>query len=643
MRPALLLTLLVCFAAFCTISSAAPKITVTTDMADQAVTASPGRWLDVVVRVDPDGDPIKGPGLRVGIRAAKGVEAGDPLTPFGTGKPIGGLQSYDRPFEIRVPVRLTGEGDQIKVEIILEGVQEQAGAFQINGKASVSVFPEGGGQLSGKARLKHTPAVAGEANALVLELSIPFEYHVYGKKVPTDIGLPMSATLVRGADKGSWSGSVYIPPEKEYAGEFTLEMPFTPLSDGPFKGRVRLFWQACTESFCDPNAITYLPVEFDVKKGKRPLPHPPTNDTGGAVAEPVPADGDDLDQNPLWQLVLAGTAAGLFALVMPCTYPLIPITISFFTKQAQQRGGKVLPLSLAYGGGIAGIFTAIGVIVGLGFVAGGDVLDIATSPWINGLFAILFLLFGLSLVGLFEIRLPGFFSDIAAKTSGTGGYLSVFAMGTTLVITSFTCTAPFVGTLLVWAGEGGNTAAATVSMAAFGLTMAIPFVLLSLFPTVLEKMPSSGEWMKTLKVTLGILELGLVLKFVSNIDLGLFTPPYIGRDLFLVLWSISFLTGGLYLLGVLALLQKGAKWSLTRGRAIAGAFMLVVTFYLWSGIGWGDAPGTPLRVANLEAFLPPNAEYGKAFLKVVEEDYEEGVRVATAQGAPIFLHYTGYQ
>jgi thiol:disulfide interchange protein DsbD len=210
-------------------------------------------------------------------------------------------------------------------------------------------------------------------------------------------------------------------------------------------------------------------------------------------------------------------------------------------------------------------------------------------------------------------------------------------MGTTLVITSFTCTAPIVGLILVWAAAGGSLWKVGFTMAVFGLTMAIPFVFLSLSPKAMQKMPRSGEWMKTLKVTLGIVELGLVLKFVSNMDLA-FGTFLIGRELFLALWGLSFLAAGLYLLGIFGLFSFKSRWSIGKGRAIAGIILLVITGYLASGLG-----GKRLA-KNLEAFLPDfRPTYTDGFLAVVKEDYEKGVETAIRLDAPIFLDFTGFQ
>jgi thiol:disulfide interchange protein DsbD len=328
---------------------------------------------------------------------------------------------------------------------------------------------------------------------------------------------------------------------------------------------------------------------------------------------------------------------------MPCTYPLIPITISFFTKQADASHRSVVPLALAYGAGIVAIFALIGVAVGNALVAGQDILNVAAGWQLNLIFALLFLAFGLSLLGLFDIRLPSFFDNLAAKASGTGGYVSVFVMGLTLVITSFTCTVPIMGTLLVLAAKKGGAGPAVLAMTVFGLVMAIPFVFLSLSPKGFQALPKSGEWMKRLKVTLGIIELGLVLKFVSNVDIATKTF-FIGRELFLVLWAVSFLAAGLYLLGFFDLFARGLRWRLGGGRAFAGLLMLGITAALAYG---ATGPGLDVLLgpdvgSTVESFLPQfESEYGRAFIAVVR-DYKEGVRVATEKNAPIFLHFTGY-
>ncbi|MGQ0614918.1 MAG: cytochrome c biogenesis protein CcdA [Planctomycetaceae bacterium] len=630
MRTATLAAFLAALGLLSPLARAEPTVRLTTDRAMEGSTFFSGAWIDLLVTVDPAGSPVAVDGLVVTAEVGKG---GGELRPSIL-PPPDSAGAYAAPFTIRVPMRAVGEGETA-LRASVKGKLASGAPFEASGEGSAFLFPPGESLVASSVALKRASVGAGEPNALVATLEVKEGYHVYGAS--SQYEPRVSALLLPGGPRRLWSGGGPAgTPGEEVHGAFEIEVPFTPLVSGRVETRLQLFYAVCDESQCFPAEVVYLAIAFDVAPGSGVVteaPPPPSGGSGG---------GRKGFEGGFWKLLLAAVGAGLFALAMPCTYPLIPITISFFTKQAEQRHGRVLPLALAYGAGIVAIFTGIGLVVGGGLVAGARVLDFATLWWVNALFAFLFLVFGLSLVGLFEIRLPGVFNDLAAKASGTGGYLSVFAMGTTLVITSFTCTAPFVGSLLVWAAGGGKIGPVALAMGVFGLTMAVPFVFLSLSPQGLKKLPRSGEWMKRLKVTLGILELGLVLKFVSGIDLAIGTFK-IGRELFIALWGISFLVAALYLLG----LFEGFRGRLTAGRGLAAAFLLLFTLNLASGLGGAPVYALPV----LEAFFPilPVQEgeeetgYGTALLAVVYEDYEKGVELARAKGAPIFLHFTGFQ
>jgi thiol:disulfide interchange protein DsbD len=609
----------------CTLAFAQSKASV---RQEGYASVSPGQSFDLLVTIDPKGDRILDKGLRIEPQPAPGIEFHAPLLP-----PAPEAGVFAERFVVRIPATLKGSGKTpllIRVTGRLEGGEELA----LEAKSTLHSQPTTG-HIQGEASLK-APAEAGRPNAVVLKLNVFEGYHVYGAKVGEDEGLPMEAELLPALGAGReplWNGGgAKPPPGHKYYGDFTFEVPFTPLKEGKVDLRVLLRWQACTEEYCDPDELAYLPLSFEVAPGTGTVVQQPSGTSGPPAEGTQPTAGRrDLEEESLLGLILLAIGGALFALAMPCTYPLIPITISFFTKQAEAQHHKVVPLALAYGAGIVLIFALVGVIFGEPIVA------FATLWWVNALFALLFLVFGLSLIGLFEIRLPGFFNNIAAKATGTGGYLSVFAMGATLVITSFTCTAPIVGAVLVFAAKGGSLWTVGFTMAVFGLTMAIPFVFLSLSPKAMQKMPRSGEWMKTLKVTLGIVELGLVLKFVSNMDLA-FGTFLIGRELFLALWGFSFLAAGLYLLGVFKIFSSKSRWSIGKGRAIAAIILLVITGYLASGLG-----GKRLA-KNLEAFLPDfKPTYTDGFLAVVKEDFEKGVETAIRLDAPIFLDFTGFQ
>jgi thiol:disulfide interchange protein DsbD len=608
---------------------AAPALKLEQDRPNAMI--APGEWFDVLLHVDPQGEKIAADGLEALPGTLEGAlfEAAIFPAPDAQG-------AYGKPFTVRVPLKLA-RAQAYGFAVTLKG-KTAKGAFEARAERKFEPFDQVARQVGATVSLKE-PAVAGKANAVVVKATVIDGYHVYGagtKDGVAVVGLLLPAPGARGAPPWAGGGPA-SPPGDDLHGTFTFEIPFTPARAGRIDLRVLLEWQACTERFCDPNEMAYLPLAFEAGAGGASGASVPEPASGaGAVAEAAVAAGnDDLERKGLWQLVLAAIGAGIVALLMPCTYPLIPITISFFAKQADAGHRSAVPLALAYGTGIVVIFTLIGLVVGVAFVSAENVLNIATSAWLNGIFAFLFLVFGLSLLGLFEIRLPSFFDDLAAKASGTGGYLSVFVMGLTLVITSFTCTVPFIGSLLVFAAKQGRLGPSLLAMAVFGLTMAIPFVLLSLSPKGFQALPRSGEWMKRLKVTLGIVELGLVLKFVSNVDIAR-SWFLIDRELFLVLWAASFLAAGLYLLGTFDLLVRGAKWSLGKGRAVAGILMLAIT----GGLAYG-ATGAHLH-SYVESFLPQfKRVYDTAFVAVTA-DYEEGLRIAREKGAQVFLHFTGY-
>jgi len=639
LRIALLLLLL------CVAGLAEPTVTVNADGADDAVTPKSGDQLDLIVAITPDSAGVALDGLRVEA-ASSGATFEAAILPPPDEEGI-----YGAPFTVRIPMKVTA-GDTYAVAVTVSGKDGKGKTVSVNSKAELFALEGAGGTGIGPgpgfgeekegvikllgARLKTSPAKAGKRNVLVLDLELTGEeYHVYGTEAPAKDGIKMNAGLLpNGSDRGWLDTGTVIPAGKQFHGKFEVELPITPTRVGKHETRVRLLWQACTNQICIDTALAYPTVSFDVVEGDGG----PIEDPTGGVASGQVAGKADVGTQSLWLLFLGAIGAGLFALLMPCTYPLIPITISFFTKQAEQRDGKVLGLALAYGFGIVAVFAGIGAVVGLTTVTGKDVLDFATNPWVNGVFALLFLIFGLSLVGLYEIRLPRAFDDLAMKTGGGGGYLSVFAMGTTLVITSFTCTAPFIGTLLVYATQSGDWVRVTACMGMFGLTMAIPFVFLALSPRALQNLPRSGIWMKHLKVVLGIIELGLVLKFVSNIDFA-FGTGLIRRDLFIVLFGGSFFLAALYLIDLPALFSKERRWSIGKGTVIAILVLGSIGGYFYSGLG-----GTPLSNDKVEAFLPRwKAVYDKTFRAVVKDDYEAGIKKALELGAPVFLHFTGYQ
>ncbi|MCA8980540.1 MAG: hypothetical protein H6831_11830 [Planctomycetes bacterium] len=364
-----------------------------------------------------------------------------------------------------------------------------------------------------------------------------------------------------------------------------------------------------------------------------------------------PASGGESrggDKGGLLQFILLAIGGGLFALVMPCTYPMIPITISFFTKQADARGGSVLPLSIAYGLGIITIFVLIGVLLGA------PIMAFATHPATNLIIGIAFLFFSLALFGAVNLQPPRFLMSAAGKASMQGGYIGVFLMGATLVITSFTCTAPFVGTLLAaGASSGGGTGPdylrVAIGMGVFGLTMAIPFFFLSLVPGRVSAMPKGGEWMNTIKMTLGFVEVAAALKFFSNADLVL-GWGVLSRELFLLMWAAIFALSSAYLFGLIKV--KGHKVEeLAPARAIFAMGFALFALYCWHGsrgyrmdnIMTALAPAYSSRLGGGGgAFGDGAADDHGASWTIVVDDYEGAKQRAIAEGKLLFLNFTGF-
>jgi thiol:disulfide interchange protein DsbD len=365
---------------------------------------------------------------------------------------------------------------------------------------------------------------------------------------------------------------------------------------------------------------------------------------GETVDTVVPIDPDTIGKNgaapakpaekgavkEIAWLALLGLAigGGIFALLMPCTYPMIPITFSFFTKQADSRGGKVLPLALTYGFGIVAMFSLIGACFGI-FDAFGDGLIGFAMHWsLNLIVAIAFIYFALALFGVINLEPPRALQTLAGKATSRGGFVGVFLMGLCLVITSFTCTAPFVGSMIALSASGGAVKV-IAGMAIFGLTMAIPFVVLALLPGRVKAMPRAGEWMNTLKVTLGFVELAAALKFVSNADVSLNMPDlWLTQPLFLWIWVAIFAATSLYLFGVFS---KGVR--ISAGRAAAASMFLLLAAY----VGWS---ATQERLGKyLTVFAPPS---GIRYHDVVEDDYDGALQIARTSERLLLVNFTGH-
>lgn len=307
-------------------------------------------------------------------------------------------------------------------------------------------------------------------------------------------------------------------------------------------------------------------------------------------------DSGNVEGKSLWQIFLLCFLTGLIAVITPCVFPLIPVTVSFFLKRSKTKV-EGLRNALWYSLSIILIYTIPTFILVLIF--GDDVLyQISTSAISNLVFFAIFLVFAISFFGVFEIQLPNSWANKADQQAGKGGLVGIFFMALTLVIVSFSCTGPIVGTLLGQASSGGISSAPVIGMLGFGAGLALPFSLFAFFPTLLQSLPKSGGWLNSVKVCFGFIELALALKFLSNVDL-IYHWRLLDRDVFLVLWIVVFGLMGIYLLGKIKFSHDSDLPYLSVPRLFFAIATFSFVLYLIPGL-WG----APLR--HLSGFIPPD-------------------------------------
>jgi len=299
----------------------------------------------------------------------------------------------------------------------------------------------------------------------------------------------------------------------------------------------------------------------------------------------------------LWAIFLAGLLGGFTAVLMPCIYPLLPLTVSFFTKKAGSRAKGIFQ-SLVYGLSIIVIYVALGMLISIIF--GSDALnELATNGIFNLFFFLLLVVFGISFLGAFEITLPSSLGNKLDANADKGGSAGIFFMAATLVVVSFSCTGPIIGTLLVDAASKGDRLGPAVGMFGFSLALALPFTIFALFPSALKSLPKSGGWLNSIKVILGFLELAFALKFLSNVDLA-YHWNWFDREIFLSLWIAIGLMMGLYLIGKIKFSHDSDTPYLSVPRTFFAIIVFAFVVYMIPGL-WG----APLK--SISAFLPPIA------------------------------------
>ena len=421
---------------------------------------------------------------------------------------------------------------------------------------------------------------------------------------------------------------------------FTQIVQVSSSEDFNLEGNV--YFMVCDEAQCLPPEE----VEFSFEiKGV----------DGGVIVEDTKNTSDEKEGKSMWALFFIAFISGFAALLTPCVFPMIPMTVSFFTKQSKTKAQGIAN-AIIYGLSIIAIYVALGV--GVSSVFGADALNnMATNVYFNIGFFILLIVFAASFLGAFEIQLPSSWTNKSVEAEGKGGLIGIFFMAFTLALVSFSCTGPIVGTLLVEAASGGYMGP-IIGMLGFSLAIALPFALFAAFPGWLNSLPQSGGWLNSVKVTLGFLEIALAFKFLSNADLVMQTH-WLERELFIAIWIMIFGLLTMYLLGFLKFAHDSDLKYVSVGRLSAAILTGTLTLYMIPGM-WG----APLKIIN--AFPPPmqysespygvgNSQGGNAISAHEEDgqhlgpqgilvfhDYDMGMAHAKKINKPVVLDFTGH-
>ncbi|MEC8892403.1 MAG: cytochrome c biogenesis protein CcdA [Candidatus Poribacteria bacterium] len=452
------------------------------------------------------------------------------------------------------------------------------------------------------------------------------------------VGRTLEPTPITKHDQG-FQVDVYF-----HEGTITFETPvkLTPtLNPGEYSLIVELLYQACDPRICYPPKTAEMTVPFSVEEGS-PRNGKTELATIGVAVDDNSINLDDAIAKGMLYFIFLAVSMGFLALLTPCVFPMIPITISYFIKQGGDEGKKPLTQAFVYSLGIIITYTVLGLLLAITLGASGA-NQLAASPWVNLFIGFLFIYFAFSLFGMYEIQLPATLRQFSLKREGRGGYVGTLFMALTFTLTSFTCTVQFVGLLLVAAVQG-DWLWPLIGMLFFSAAFAIPFFFLALFPQYLAKIPKSGGWLNSVKVVMGFLELAASCKFLSNVDLvwdwGIFT-----RSSVLATWVvIAFLTG-LYLIGKLRLSHDSELETISVPRLVLSIVLFTFSLYMSTGL-----LGHPLH-SLIDAYLPPdlhsrlghtpNAEVSDNSLPWVME-FEEGLKQSEQTGKPMFVNFTGY-
>ncbi|MFA5191127.1 MAG: cytochrome c biogenesis protein CcdA [Verrucomicrobiia bacterium] len=496
------------------------------------------------------------------------------------------------------------------------------------------------------ARVEPTVAHAGETVKIVVTAAVDESWHLYsltqkpGGPEKTTITLAENAVVEKA---GAFTGP---PPKRvrdaafdmdveQHEGKVEFAAPLvlkagTAAGKQRIEGRMR--FMLCNAQSCLPPMNAVFAAEFTIESGA------PRAESVPAIAaapstEVKPASGKFGTQaDGLGGLILLAIVSGLISLLTPCVFPMIPITVSFFTKEASHDRRRALQLAAVYGLGIIATFTLVGVVLTL-LLGAGSANKFAAHPLVNIGIGLLFVAFALSLFGLFEIQLPSSWIDAAQSRTGAGTVGALF-MALVFTLTSFTCTAPFIGPLLVAITQGAWFWP-LIGMSVFSATFASPFVLLALFPSWIARLPRSGGWLNSTKVVMGFLELAAAMKFFSNADLiwqwDVFSTPVV-----LASWIVLAMLTGLYILGKIRLPHDSPVESVGGMRVMFSLLFFVLALVMLPGLVKIPPPNL------IDSYLPTPVALKQQEKLTWGDDYAAALKQAKAEGRSVFIDFTGY-
>ncbi len=542
------------------------------------------------------------------------------------------------------------------------------------------------------AKLDPNPAKAGQTAKVTITAKIDPGWHLYSLTQPSGGPRPTRVTIdetgpfkadgkaTQPKPKVAADPNFSIPGQppfmtETFENEAVFSLPIKVSGDAPVgnqKLTVKFYFQVCNDHECLPPRTKPLEVDVAIVAANAKLTASPTPEaspspqtspsatpeasptpetpTGAAIGTNPPAatTGADEDQakalknRGLFGFIWFAVLQGLLALLTPCVFPMIPITVSFFTKREKRTSGQAVGQASFFSLGIILTYTVLGLA--LAVIAGPTGLTkFAANPWMNLFLTALFVVFALNLFGMFEIQVPSGLVNKLNKQADSGGGSQTFAtilMGITFTLTSFTCTTAFVGTVLIYATQG-DWFWAVIGMVAFATAFALPFFLFALFPQWLQSLPKSGGWLNSVKVVMGFLELGAAFKFLSNVDL-VWGWQTISRPLVLSAWIAIALAAALYLLGKIQLPHDSPVERLGVFRMLMATFFLGLAFYLLTGLFGGS-------LGEFDAWLPPssakdfalNRSGSNAAEAKWHETFDETLQKAKTENRPAFLNFTG--